>query len=235
MVMAPTRQPQGGQEEASAGGLILHRGPLNAALVRAIGAPATGQPVFPRDGSGSGSGLELVHAPRSYSAIQSYDRDVSQWLDLNLNARNINLQPQGGRVQMPLGSATNLVGNRILQAWNIPAAGAWYETPLQQNLAVTAGNIVRIDCSGSLYHSVIPTVTYLGVMLDGAVALDSVQTTTCTLANATMPYGFTTYLGGQITTSGTHRFSLMLYANGGGAGGFWGGAYQCISVTEQRA
>src|SRR5215467_4156270 len=90
--------------EQTSSGLWTHKGRLNSDGLRVIG-PANYPP--------TGQGLELVYydsaaQPPGLGIIQPYNRDASAWGDLNINARNINIQPQGGAVTMPANTWTNV-------------------------------------------------------------------------------------------------------------------------------
>jgi hypothetical protein len=231
------RESQNGQQEQSSG-LIIHRGPLNAAVVRAIGSPATGGAIFPRDGQGSGSSLELAHTPKSSSSIQSYDRDTSQWLDLNLYGKNVNLGAFGGKVIMPAQSVQSSPASaKWIGNWVIPSTGTWTETPVQQVLSVTAGNPVRVEACGTLTCAIAGAVMYVGLGLDGGIVHDSMFCAQPGSGSNTLAgYHVTGYFTSQISTSGTHRFSTFLYTNAGpSAAGLWSGAYNYLWITEQRA
>src|SRR5215475_11848250 len=113
-------QQSGSQQQST--GLVVHRGQISSALLRVIGTQSPAGPLYPRDGAGAASGLELVHVPGSYSQVQSYDREKAQWLDLYLNAKILGLNTQTNQpVKMPAGSAQALLGS-----WLQPSG---YTTP----------------------------------------------------------------------------------------------------------
>jgi hypothetical protein len=209
-------------------GLVTHRGIIDSNSFRAQGR------LYPQ----SGAGVEVQYDQTAKGGfVISYDRDVAAYTDLNIGAKNITLTAQGGgKVSLPAGTAQNTSTARIIQTWNIPAVGGWYESPLQINLAVTAGNQVRVEGCGTFTHAVAGAIIYVGLGLDGALQLDSLMCPQVSLAGGVAGWAFTCYLGGQITTTATHRFSVMLYTNAAGPpSGFWNGAYQYLAVTEQRA
>jgi len=207
-------------------GLVTHRGIIDANSFRAQGA------LSPQ----SGAGLELQYdQPTKRGFLQSYDRDAAAYTDLDINAKNLNLVAVGGKVTLPAGTAQTTTTTRIIQTWNIPAINTWYESPLQINLATTVGNWVRVEACGTIVHAVATAAVYVGMGVDGTLVYDSLMVCQPTLNGAMVPWSFTAYVGGQITTSGTHRFAVFLYTPSTGAAGFSAAGYQLINVTEQRA
>lgn len=204
-------------------GLVTHKGIIDSNSFRAQGilSPQTGR------------GLELIYNQTGpYGIVQSYDRDAAAYTDLYLSAKNINLTPQGGKVTLPAGSVQQLLGSyRQVITWSIPASGNWYETPAQVS-ATTTGGMVRLEACGSLTHATLSAVTYVGFMCDGALTADSLTAVSAPQANAVMSYSAIYYF---TPSAALHRFSIMLYTNSAGVGGFWSGAYQNLFVTEQRA
>jgi hypothetical protein len=209
-------------------GLVTHRGIIDTNSLRVQGY------LNPQ----SGAGLEIIYtqpAPKN-GILQSYDRDAAVYTDLTLSARNITLSANGGgKVSLPAGTAQNTTTTRIIQTWNIPAINGWYESPLQLNQATTAGNLVRIEGCGTIAHSVATATVFVGCGVDGTLVYDSLVVCQPTLNGAMVPWSFTCYIGGQITTSGTHRFAVFLYTPSSGTAGFSAAGYQLINVTEQRA
>lgn len=211
---------------ALSSGLRTHKGLLEATSIR-----VRGPLVFPRGGAGGGQGLEMAHNTDVGSLLQAYDREKAAWLDFTVNAKNINLAPQGGKVALPAGSAQQLLGSfRQVVSYSIPAAGNWYETPAQVS-ATTTGGLVRLEACGSLTHTVVNAVIYVGFMTDGGLTADSVTAASPGVANGVLPYSIVYY---STPSAALHRFSICLYTNITG-GGFWNGAYQHLFVTEQRA
>ena len=222
-----------GQEEYSSG-LIIHRGPLTAALVRSIGAPSTGQYVWPRDGQGSGSGLELAHWPKVQSAIQSYDREVPRWLNLDINALNINLQPQGGKVTMPQGSAQALLGYWFQASnWAIPAINQWFESTTTVNFTTTGTYPWRIDWSTVSTCPVAGQACYIGVGYDHALNWPSVSLMHIPTANFAVPCSGT-IISQAPPAAGPHSVSLWMYGTSMGCG-FHSSAMSGLWITEMRA
>ena len=202
-------------------GLVTHRGIIDANSFRAQGI------LYPQ----SGKGAELIfNQANNIGTLQCYDRDAAQFLDLNLSARTITLN--GTKVVLPAGSAQQLLGTyRNVISFSIPAAGGWYESPVQVN-ATTTGGMVRLEACGSLTHAAVSGIIYVGFMTDGAITADSVTAVSAALANQVMPFSIVYY---ATPSAALHRFSIMLYTNTGGSSGFWSGAYQQIFVTEQKA
>jgi hypothetical protein len=226
-------EAENGQQSTSSG-LILHRGPLNAALVRAVGSQQTGQVVWPRDGQGSGSSLELAHYPKQSSNVQSYDRDTSQWLDLNLYGKNISLNPQGGKLIMPAGSAQAVLGYWFQgSGWAVPAINQWYETDVRVNFTTTGSYPLRFDWNAIVYANTVGTAIYIGVGYDGTL-----QWASCGIINVPGP-GYQSCMSGVVINQsplavGAHRVSLWMYANTAGAQ-FSPNGTSALWVTEIRA
>jgi hypothetical protein len=226
-------EAENGQQSTSSG-LILHRGPLSAALVRAVGSQQTGQGVWPRDGQGSGSSLELAHYPKQSSNIQSYDRDTSQWLDLNIYGKNISLNPQsGGGLTLPAGSAQAILGYyRATSNWSAPAAGQWFETAAQANATCRSGTTIRLEACGTVTMATAQALMYFGFMRDGALYFDTQQCVQSAVAGALSGWSIIGYDTAPL--AGVHRYAICCYLNTG-TGGFWPGSYTSFYVTEQRA
>jgi hypothetical protein len=210
-------------------GLVTHRGIIDANCVRAQGN------LYPQ----SGRGLELLYDQTAKQGlIYSYDRDAQVWTDLNLTGKNVMLNAPGGKVSLPAGTVQSTVGTRWIGTYNLPAAGTWYESPVQQTATVTAGNMVRVEASGTVGHSVAGGIVYVGVGIDGAIATGGDSMFCCQPnnggGNTITGYSFCAYLSSQIATSGAHRFAVFLHTNAVGAS-MWAGGYQYIWVTEQRA
>lgn len=224
-----------GQQGLSSG-LRVHKGLMD------VGSLRVNRTIWPNNpigvaAAGGGSGLELAHAPFSYSAIQSFDREHAAWLDLNIAAKNINLQPQGGKVALPSGTVQSAPAViKYIATWNIPSTAVWTETPVQQVLAVTAGNIVRVEASGTLTCTQAGAVVYVGLGIDGGILHDSMFCAQPSNGSNTLAgYHVTGYFT-SITTTGSHRFSVFLYTNGSpSVAGLWGGAYNYLWITEQKA
>lgn len=224
----------GAQELSS--GLIVHRGQMQASLLRAIGSANGFSPVYPRDGAGSGSGLELVHFPKSLSQIQSYDRETSQWLDLHINAKNINLQPQtGGKLNMPAGSSQAMLGyywQPVL--WTVPAINGWYETSVTCSFTSTSSAFPwRIEWGTSLGNPIKGAVIYVGIGLDGGVSWPSLALFHTTEANYLTTVSGTVY-NLSPPPPGPHRVSIFVYTGSAGTA-INNGMYSTLWVTEIRA
>jgi len=227
------RESQSGQEGASSG-LIIHRGPLTAALVRAIGSPATNSATWPRDGQGSGSSMELAHTPKAFSSIQSYDRDTATWMPLYLNASVLGLNTQTGNpVNMPAGSAQALLGYyRATSSWAAPAAGQWYESAAQANATCRAGSVIRLEACGTAVIGTLGAVWYTGFMRDGNLLFDTQQAVQPPAANGLAGFSIIAYDLSPL--AGVHRYAICCFINSG-TGSFWSGSYTSLWITEQRA
>lgn len=185
----------------------------------------------------NGVGLELgYYAPSTYGYLQAYDRDTNSLLDLRLNARNITFQ---GNVALPAGTSQALLGKyRQLAAYNVPAAGAWTETPVQLTVTTLAGSTLRLEAGGCVTGATLNAVIYLGFGIDGVVTGaadvggDSQFVTQIPVAGGTAGYSMIWYKTGL--SAGVHRFSTFVYVNSG-AGGLSAAGYQSLYVTEQRA
>ena len=227
-------EAENGQQSTSSG-LILHRGPLNAALVRAVGSQQTGQVVWPRDGQGSGSSLELAHYPKQSSNIQSYDRDTSQWLNLDIYGKNISLNPQGGKLTMPAGSAQALLGyywNPI--SYTVPSINTWTETPVTANITSTNINFPwRIEFGVCIGNPTKGAVVYVGLGLDGNVSWPSLALFHVPEANFLETVSGVMYAQ-NAANPGPHRVSVFIYT-GTANTSINSGAYATLWVTEQRA
>jgi hypothetical protein len=208
-----------------------HRGIIAATSMRVVGPV-----LFPRDGAGAGQGMELVHVTDNYSAIQVYNREKSQWLDLQINARSIGLNPQGGKIYLPQGSAQALIGQyRAIAGWNVPALAQWYESTAQVNVTCQAGSVIRLEACGTALMDTPATggaVLYFGFMRDGVLLFDSLQAVQVSNANAISGFSFMAYDSSPL--AGLHRYAITCYLSAG-AGGLWSGAYTNLWVTEQRA
>ena len=227
------RNGQSGEESYSSG-LIIHRGPLTAALVRAIGSPATGQAVSPRDGMGSGNGMELVHIPKSGSIVQSYDRDVGQYLDLVLAGKNITLQVQGGKLNMPQGSAQQLLGYWFQASnWAIPAINQWYESTVTVNFTTTGTYPWRIDWSTVCTATVAGQACYIGVGYDHALNWPSVSLLHVPGVGYAVPCSGS-LISQAPPAAGPHSVSLWMYGTSLG-NGFHSSAMSGLWITEMRA
>jgi hypothetical protein len=205
-------------------GLVTHRGIIDANSFRAQGR------LYPQ----SGAGVEIQYDQSTKGGfVIAYDRDIAAYTDLNIGAQNITLTPHGaGKVSLPAGTAQALIGSyRAVVGYTIPAAGAWYETPIQVS-ATTSGSPVRLETCGTLVCGLANQLIYVGMGIDGTIPLDSQMVQSLPTVNAVVGFCAIGYL---TPAAGLHRFSTFLYMNAGPGGGLWAGGYHSLWVTEQRA
>lgn len=227
-----TESTDGYQQLSS--GLYVNKGQIDAGLLRATGSKDTGGVLWPRDGAGSGSGLELAHYPKLSSNVQSYDRDTSTWLDLNLYGKNIGLNPQGGKVSMPAGSAQALLGyywNPV--GWTVPQVNVWTESPVQASFTSSGTYPWRIEWGCTIGNPTKGAVVYVGVGIDGAITFPSLALFHVPEANYLTTVSGTAYLTTP-PAAGPHRAGIFIYTGTAGTA-INAGAYATLWVTEQRA
>jgi hypothetical protein len=204
-------------------GLVTHRGIIDANSFRAQGN------LYPQ----SGAGLEAIYSggPAGFGVLQVYNRDTSQYLDLNLAARNITLGTNaGGKVTLPAGTAQALLGQYFTApTYTTPSAAAWYETPVQVSFTST-GFALRVEYGCSVRNSVAGAVTYVGIGLDGGISW-AMNLITTPAVNYITPASGVVY---TTPTAGSHRVSVFLYCNTG-LTSIEGGANCSLWVTEQRS
>jgi hypothetical protein len=204
-----------------------------------VGSLRINHAVVPHDGAGGASGMELLHYPYNQSVLQSYDREHSAWLDFYLNAKNINLQPQGGgKVGLPAGTAQALVGNwYATSGYSVPATGTWYESDVRVNFTST-GFPIRIEFHCTVYAQTAGGVIYIGLGFDGTLYWPTMAIGQSAGANAPVPFSGVTYaplpsiIG--IPIAGPHRVSIFVYCNTLPTL-FHSSSYAGLYVTEQRA
>jgi hypothetical protein len=227
------RETESGNTTLSTG-LRTHKGLLEATSMRIRGPllyPGSTQGNGPSPGGGQG--MELLHNTDVGSGIQSFDREKYAWLDFSINAKNINLVPQGGIVTMPAGSAQAMLGYyRATSGWTIPVAGQWIESAAQVNTTCRAGSVVRLEACGTVTMNTAQALMYFGFMRDGALYIDTQQCVQAAVANALTAFSFIGYDTSPL--AGVHRYSIGCYLNAG-TGGFYSGSYTNLYVTEQRA
>jgi len=222
-----SRSQNGFQELSS--GLSTHRGQLDSALLRATGT-TLGQAVYPV----RGNGLELAHTPKQSSTIQSYDRDTSQYLDLNIYAKGINIQPQGGRINLPAGTAQSLLGYWFNPSnYVVPQINVWSESDVRANLTSTGVGIWRIEFATTITSQTAGTICFVGVGVDGSVNWPSLQLLHAPAAGYGVPTAGTVYHTSP-PAAGPHRVSIFLYASALNTG-IHSSMYTALWVTEQRA
>ena len=201
-------------------GLVTHRGILEANSLRANGY------VWPQSGRGTEVGFQNV-APYGY--LQVIDRDTTTWLDLNLTAKNIALNPQaGGKVTLPAGTAQQTFGYMSALGWSTPSINVWHESPVQVAYTATGVN-TRIEYSCSLWNTTGGAGVLAGLGLDGTFqwplgAFGASGTMSQTLS------------GVMYTTppAGLRRVSLFIRCDAGAAY-FLASTSATLWVTEQRA
>lgn len=209
----------------------------------------------------TGAGLELEFVPTptatATSYIQSYDRDASQWRDLNLRGLNVILSPQtGGAVQMPNGTITgamiadgtvqtaDLADNAAQQylggyfatpTWSNSTTG-YVETPAQVSVSLPAGatGMLRFECSGTIYNSAAPSYSVLGFGWNGVVQANMLGVASVGTANYPQPFAFTYYIGAPGYAGVTTRFALFIAASGGGTTTIHPAGNLALYATHQK-
>jgi hypothetical protein len=194
-------------------------------------------------GLNTGAGLELLFdRPSATSYIQSYDRELSVWRDLIINARSITLAPQApGTLVLPAGSvgtaaiaagaAQQLIASYfVASTWSANAPyNAWIETAIQTPVVTCSGALCRFEATINWTCSAVGAV-YFALYADHAawqysLALDAIPVAANPRTTSFVFYG--------TPPAGSHSFSVALYFSAGTIS-LSGGAYSSLYVTEQK-
>lgn len=183
-----------------------------------------------------GKGVEILFVKQNNNGyIQAFDRDVQNYLDFNIYARNITLSAQaGGRLILPANAAsqfwdTTMDGNNhtiAVSAWsNYDLPGL---VPISFTLPATAR--VRMDWFTQYTAPNTPTTTYFKAYLDGSNSLDVPHSITAAGQFGTsVGFGFFVNVG-----PGTHTAKLTVTPTQ--SGNFTVNAwYTRLSVTASYA
>jgi len=189
-----------------------------------------------------GTGVELLYirdtpepsAWNGYGILHAYSRDTASYRDLIITGRNVTINANGGKLALPAGSVQSLKGQYVgTTGWQVPAQNVWYETPVQVDVACTAGYVYRVEACGVINFSATGLLCYLGLAYNGT-GLNSLQAIQFPTGAGIMNYSMLAYFA--YVPTGTMRFAVWMHsANVGGTGGFWPSAAQSLYVTEQRA
>jgi hypothetical protein len=227
------RETESGNTTLSTG-LRTHKGLQEATSMRIRGPllyPGATQGNGPSPGGGQG--MELLHNTDVGSGIQSFDREKYAWLDFSINARNINLVPQGGKVTMPAGSAQSLLGYWFQgSSWAPPTINQWYESNVTANFTTTGAYPWRIEWSTIVYGPAGASI-YIGLGYDGTLQWASVSVVNVPNTNYQCPLSGVVYQPNP-PPPGPHHISLWMYASLAGCQ-FSPNATSSVWVTEQRA
>lgn len=116
-----------------------------------------------------------------------------------------------------------------LPSWTIPAAGTWYETPVQVTLP-TNGKTLHMQLHGSIISNTVNSITSIGLGIDGGLTWGSITAVFEPVVNGPMTFSVTMYQASP-PAAGSHRFSLFLHTNVGSAA-FSAYGYAGLWVTE---
>jgi len=189
-----------------------------------------------------GTGVELLYvkddpdpsAWNGYGVLQGFSRDTNSYRDLVISGRNVTINANGGKLNLPTSSVQQLKGQYVnVTGWQIPSQNVWYETPVQADVACTAGYVYRVEACGVINFSATGLLCYLGLAYNGT-GLSSLQAIQIPTGTGVMNYSMIAYF--TAVPTGTMRFATWMHsANVVGTGGFWPSAAQSLYVTEQRA
>jgi len=194
----------------------------------------------------TGAGLILSYDIAGMGYIQSYDNTALAWKDLIVQAKNINIVPQtGGTLTLPAAcvGTSQIAASAVQQllgsftspgvAWSTTTSGAWVATGVSVN-ATTAGGMLRIEFTSSVYHSVANASMYYGVAIDNVAAG---PTAFWYLTFSPTPNAVTVASGilyQPSVAAGAHTFYLVVFSNTAGTLAQYNQGNHTLYVTEQK-